>query len=234
MPRKAKSKILEYQNACCALFDLFTEDELEIIMKHGIPQRLRKGDVLYNEGDTPSYLFCLIEGKVKITKMGASGRHQIVRMAKPVDYLGYRAAFANQQYVTKATAFENSLVVKIPIGILMHLMPQNGKVCWFFLQRLAIGLGNADARIVNLTQKHVQGRLAEALLFLKTSYGLEEDGCTLSVYLSREELSNLSNMTTANAIRTLSLFAQEKLVAVDGKKLKLIDIPALERLSKIG
>ena len=71
-------------------------------------------------------------------------------------------------------------------------------------------------------------------LFLKDSYGLEEDNCTLSIYLSREDLANLSNMTTANAIRTLSVFAQERIIAIDGRKIKLIDVAKLEKISLLG
>ena len=92
----------------------------------------------------------------------------------------------------------------------------------------------SDERTVNLTQKHIRGRLAESLLFLRDSYGLEEDGCTLSIYLSREDLANLSNMTTSNAIRTLSGFASEHLVAIDGKKIKLINEEELEKISRMG
>ena len=92
----------------------------------------------------------------------------------------------------------------------------------------------ADERTVSLTQKHIRGRLAESLLFLKESYGLEEDGSTLSIYLSREDLANLSNMTTSNAIRTLSQFATEHLIAIDGRKIKLIDEEKLKKISKIG
>lgn len=99
---------------------------------------------------------------------------------------------------------------------------------------MAIDLGVADRRTVNLTQKHIRGRLAESLLFLKECYGLEEDQSTLSIYLSREDLANLSNMTTSNAIRTLSIFAQEKLIAIDGRKIKLIDEEGLRKISRIG
>ena len=89
-------------------------------------------------------------------------------------------------------------------------------------------------RTVNLTQKHIRGRLAESLLFLKDSYGLEEDGATLSIYLSREDLANLSNMTTSNAIRTLSTFVAERIIAIDGRKIKLIDEDKLKKISKMG
>ena len=104
----------------------------------------------------------------------------------------------------------------------------------FFIRQLSKDLGVADERTVNLTQKHIRGRLAESLLFLKENYGLEEDGSTLSIYLSREDLANLSNMTTSNAIRTLSQFAAEKLIAIDGRKIKLIDEEKLKKISKIG
>ena len=71
-------------------------------------------------------------------------------------------------------------------------------------------------------------------LFLKENYGVEGDGCTLSIYLSREDMANLSNMTTSNAIRTLSLFAQEKMIAIDGRKIKIINEEALRKTSEIG
>ena len=92
----------------------------------------------------------------------------------------------------------------------------------------------ADERTVNLTQKHLRGRLAESLLFLKESYGVEEDGCTLSIFLSREDLANLSNMTTSNAIRTLSQFAAEHLIIIDGRKIKIIDEETLLKINKVG
>ena len=63
---------------------------------------------------------------------------------------------------------------------------------------------------------------------------LEEDGSTLSIYLSREDLANLSNMTTSNAIRTLSNFATERLITIDGRKIKIIDEEKLKKISKIG
>jgi CRP-like cAMP-binding protein len=95
-------------------------------------------------------------------------------------------------------------------------------------------LGGSDTKIVTLTQKHIRGRLAEALLFLKDHYGMEEDGSTLSIYLSREDLANMSNMTTSNAIRTLSSFANEKMIVIDGKKIKIIEEEELRKISKLG
>ena len=104
----------------------------------------------------------------------------------------------------------------------------------FFIRELSTDLGIADERVVNLTQKHIRGRLAESLIFLMDSYGFEEDGATISIYLSREDLANLSNMTTSNAIRTLSNFADERIISLDGRKIKIHDADLLRKISRIG
>lgn len=110
----------------------------------------------------------------------------------------------------------------------------NNKLAIFFIKLLAVEVGLSDQRTINLTQKHIRGRLAESLIFLRDNYGLEEDGATLSIYLSREDLASMSNMTTSNAIRTLSTFAKENIIAIDGKKIKIIDNEVLERINNIG
>jgi len=102
------------------------------------------------------------------------------------------------------------------------------------LTKLAKELGFSNSRTVTLTQKHIRGRLAESIILLKYKYGMEPDGATVRAYLSREDLANLSNMTTSNAIRTLSSFVTEKVIAIDGRKLKILDIQKLERISKLG
>jgi CRP-like cAMP-binding protein len=87
---------------------------------------------------------------------------------------------------------------------------------------------------VNLTQKHIRGRLAETLLTLKQTYGMDEDGVTIAMYMAREDLANMSNMTTSNAIRTLSQFASEGIISLDGRKIKLLDESELTRISRLG
>ena len=197
-------------------------------------RNFRKNELVYGEGDIPSHLLCLLSGKVKIYKDGVGGRSQIVRVVNAVEYFGYRAAFSDENYVTAAAAFEPSVIASIPIGLIRQLIMRNPQLAWFFVQRLAIALGKSDARTVNLTQKHIRGRLAESILFLKESYGMEDDGKTLSACLSREDMANLSNMTTSNAIRHLCAFAQEKLIALDGRRIKILDESALQRISRMG
>ena len=197
-------------------------------------QKFKKNEVIYCEGEKPTHLMCLLSGKVKIYKDGVGGRCQIIRVIKDKEYFAYRAYFAEEDFVTAAAAFEPCTICFIPMGTITELIRQNAELAMFFIRQLSVDLGVADERTVSLTQKHIRGRLAESLIFLKDTYGVEEDGCTLSIYLSREDLANLSNMTTSNAIRTLSNFANEMLIIIDGRKIKIIEEDRLRKISKIG
>jgi len=66
-----------------------------------------------------------------------------------------------------------------------------------------------------------------------TGYKIDDEA-TINVYLSREDIANLSNMTTSNAIRTLSTFASEGVISIDGRKIKILDKVRLDRVSKLG
>lgn len=216
------------------LWQPLTQEQKEILAKDFTIQKYKKNENIYCEGETPNYLMCLLSGKVKIYKDGVGGRSQIIRVIKSHEYFAYRAYFAEENYVTAAAAFEPCTICLIPMPTIVKLIQENPELSMFFIKQLSKDLGISDERTVSLTQKHIRGRLAESLLFLKDTYGVEEDQCTLSIYLSREDLANLSNMTTSNAIRTLSNFAAEKLIIIDGRKIKLIEEEKLKRISKIG
>lgn len=216
------------------IWDILTENQRELLKVHASVHHFKKNQMIYSEGDKPRSLMCLLKGKVKIFKEGVGGRSQIIRMIRPIQYFGYRAYFARENYLTCALAFESTAVCMIPMKIISDLVRVNPNLAQFFIRQLSIDLGIADERTVNLTQKHVRGRLAEALLFLIDSYGLEEDGATISIYLAREDLANLSNMTTSNAIRTLSIFVSERIIALDGRKIKVIDEDKLRKISELG
>ena len=216
------------------LWQPLTETQREYLAKNFTIQKYKKNETIYCEGETPMHLMCLLSGKVKIYKDGVGGRSQIIRVIKDKEYFAYRAYFAQENFVTAAAAFEPCTICLVPMPVISELIKENTDLAMFFIKQLSIDLGISDERTVNVTQKHIRGRLAESLLFLKDTYGVEEDQCTLSIYLSREDLANLSNMTTSNAIRTLSNFATEKLIIIDGRKIKIIDEDRLKKISKIG
>lgn len=233
-PRKTLTKEAAVQQIP-ELWNLLNEEERERLTRVLTIETFKKNQIIYREGDPPRKLLCVIAGKVKIYRNGVCRRSQIIRVIKPVQYFGYRAYLAGEsEYVTAAAAFEPATLCEFDMGVVLDILNHNNRLAMFFNRMMAIDLGIADRRTVNLTQKHIRGRLAESLLFLKDHYGVEEDQATLSIYLSREDLANLSNMTTSNAIRTLSHFAQERLIAIDGRKIKLIEEEGLRKISRLG
>ena len=217
-----------------SIFSILTPEQKEILQSGLTAAFYKKGDYIFKEGDKTTGLICLSEGKVKVFKEGVGGREQIVRLAKPIGFIGYRALFADEHHQASAVAIEDSTVCSVDRETLYILLRMNSELSLSIIKAFATELGFSYFRTVTLTQKHIRGRLAESLLFLKDTYGFEKDDKTLKVYLSREDIANLSNMTTSNAIRTLSAFSSEGIIAIDGRKIRILDITKLERISELG
>ncbi len=216
------------------LWSILDHGEKRLIADNFTIHEFKKNQIIYAENENPEFLWCLLKGKVKKYKDGVGGRQQILRLIRPVQYFGYRAYFAGEPYVSTSAAFEPSVLGTLPMELVSELITKNNKIAWFFIHELSRNLGNSDSRIVNLTQKHIRGRLAEALIVMRDNYGYEDDNMTLKIYMSREDLANLSNMTTSNAIRTLSGFVNEHLLVVDGRSIKILNENQLRKISKFG
>lgn len=210
------------------------DEQFAMLKEHLQISRFRKNDVIYKNEGIPTEALCLISGKVKIYKEGIGGKSQIIRVIKPIEFFGFRAYFAEEIYKTAAMALENCIVAHFPMGVLMKMLNKNFNIGFFFIKYLSVEIGKSDDRTVNLTQKHIRARLAEGLMFLKDAYGMEEDDKTLDIQLSREDLANLCNMTTSNAIRTLSAFAQEGLIKLDARKIRLLQEEEITKIAELG
>ena len=216
------------------LWEILTPEEKKKVSEVFVVRQFKKNQIIYAEHDTPEYLYCLLTGKAKMYKDGIGGRQQILRLYRPIQYFGYRAYFAGEPYVSSVAAVEAASIGIIPMDLVKEIIDENIQVAWFFIHELSRNLGGSDTKIVNLTQKHIRGRLAEALILLVDNYGLEDDGETLNIYMAREDIANLSNMTTSNAIRALSAFTNEKIITVDGRRIKILDYNTLKKISKFG
>ncbi len=215
-------------------WSLLNEKEQQKLQGNLTVASFKKNELIYREGESPDHLLGVVSGKVKIYRDGVGGRSQIIRVLRPGEYFGYRASLAREPYVTAAAAFEQTTLCCIPMTLINDLLAQNNRLARFFIAELATDLGISDRRTVSLTQKHVRGRLAESLLYLKDVYGLDEEDKSLGIHLTREDLASLSNMTTSNAIRTLSTFANEGLVAIKGKNIIITNEKELAHISHCG
>ncbi|MDR2009766.1 MAG: Crp/Fnr family transcriptional regulator [Bacteroidales bacterium] len=216
------------------IFSKLSAENKELLLENTEIKVYKKNELVFLENTKPLCLICLLDGKVKIFKEGAGGRDQIIRLSRPGGFIGYRALFAGQNYHASAVAIENSVACMIEKNALFAVMKEDPNLTFEILRSLATELGFSNMRTVSLTQKHIRGRLAESLLFLIDTYGYYEDGATIKALLSRDDIASLSNMTTSNAIRTLSTFASEKVIALEGRRIKVLDLKMLQKISNIG
>ena len=216
------------------LWSTLTEEERAVVNAHVEVVRYAKNEIIHYDGDESRYMWMLLRGKVRIYKEGIGQRQQIIRLLKPYDIFGYRACLVHEAYNSSASAFESCTVYRLERELFCQLVEHNNALCYQVMLMMAKDLAFSEIQTVNLTQKHIRGRLAESLLLLKKNYGFEQDGKTLAMLLPREDLANMSNMTTSNAIRTLSQFAQEGILELEGKHIKIMDEKTLEKISRRG
>ncbi len=217
-----------------SIFKWLSPADKEAIDQHHDVAYFRKGDIIVSEGDRTNGLVCLASGKAKVFRVGAGGREQIIRMLRPQNFISYRSLFSENQYPFTVAALEDSTIVIFGKHILSKILKQNADLAIKFIKVISEELLSSNNRLISLTQKHVRGRIAESILLLRDTYGSEADGKTLRVLLTREDLAHLSNMTTSNAIRTLSNFVTEKLIEMDGRKIMILNITRLEAISESG
>lgn len=191
-----------------------------------------KKEKVFQAGDFPECLMILLTGKVREYIGSANQKPQIVRLVAPGEFFSYLPILSHSMYSTSATAIEPSCICKVRREALMRVLNQNNQICMYFLARMSSMLEIARYRQVVLTQKHVRGRMADALLTLKARFGTESDGKTLGVILSREDISNISSMTTANAIRTIRQLTKEGVIATHGKRIIIEDEVALIHIAE--
>ena len=217
-----------------SLWEPMTEQQRQFFLCHMQIFEFDKDKTVLNIGDTPIYLMYLVEGYMKVYAQGVDERMQVIHMVEPGSFFGCGNSFFDRPYQFCVKSGVQSKAVAIPLNIIYHLIWENPSIAIVFIKELSALLGTSLSHTIAMTQKHIRGRLADSLLALADKYGMEADGSTLSIYLSRQDLASLSNMTTSNAIRTLSAFAQEGILELKGRRIRFINREKLERISELG
>jgi CRP-like cAMP-binding protein len=211
-----------------------SQEEKELLDHHHQVINFRKGEIIEGPESKLRAPVCLASGKAKVFRIGAGNREQIIKMLRPLNFISYRPLFSDTNSIFSAVAIEESAVVVFERNSLNKILKQNAEMAVRFMRAMSDDLLFSNNRLVSLTQKHVRGRVAESILLLRDTYGVEADGRTLRVVISREDLAHLSNMTTSNAIRTLSGLVSEKILDTAGRKIIILNSDRLEKISESG
>ena len=207
-------------------------DKMEEINAIKICSTIKKGDTIFREGSYASGVFCINTGKIKLSMFGDEGKEQIVRMAKPGDIIGYKALLSGDRYSATASALEDCNVCFIPREIFLLILQKDASLSFEMMKLLSNELKKAEEKITHLAQKPVRERVAETILFLKETYGVDAEN-NVNVTLSREEIANLVGTATETAIRLLSEFNKDHIIELSGKKIKILNLNKLVKTANL-
>ena len=180
-----------------------SNDELVRISNCKISRIVKKGEFIFEEGDTLKGIYCIREGICKLTKLSSNGKDQIIKLVVKGELLGQRSLINDESVNLSAVALNDMELCFIPRAEIMNDLHDNPEFSFDLLKQMAQGLKEADNLIVNMAQKSVRQRLAETLIYINNSFGIKSDG-TLSVLLSREDFANIIGTATESTIRVLS------------------------------
>lgn len=212
-------------------FKTLTNEELEAFSDHKTTLIIKKGENLMTEGNTINGLYCIKNGKGKLTKLNTNGKEQIIKFIKGGDLLGHRSLLSEELVGLNAIALEDMHVCFIPKGDILDTIKENNQFSLNLMKNISHQLNEANMLISQMAQKPVKDRLAETLLHLEEVFGIDNEGF-IDVILTREEIANTIGTATESAIRLLSNLKKDGVIDLHGKRIKISSKSGLKNISE--
>lgn len=216
-------------------FDIFkglSVTELDLLHQTMSCSSYKRGTIIYHEGSRINGTYVVVSGILKIYKTGFDGKEQIIRFAKEGDLIGFRSVISDELACTTAKVINDTVLCYLPGEELTHLIKGSPEFAMNLMKLTCRELGESNKYLTDIAQKTVRERLAEILLLLMDTFDVEEDG-TLKISLTREEIANMVGTATESVIRLLSEFKNDKLIELNGRKVKLLNIPKLIKIGNV-
>ncbi len=214
------------------LFRKLPPDELEKIEYEKTVHFYKKNNIIYREGNRINGFYCVHSGVVKLYKTGLEGKEQIIRFAKAGNIIGYRSILSGELACTTAKTIEDTVACFISGTKLIEMVNKHAPFAMELMKLTCKELGESNKYILDIAQKTVRERLAEILLLLVDGFGLDDENI-LQISLTREELSNMVGTATESVIRLLSEFKADKVIELKGRKIKILNLEQLQKISNI-
>lgn len=220
---KCESCIIKEFNALKSL----TRDELVRISVCKTGKIYKKGEVIFEEGETLNGVYCVKDGVCKLTKLSENGKDQVVKLVVKGGLLGKRSLVTDQVTNLSAVALNDMEMCFIPKSEIIADLSRNTNFTMDVLKTMANDLKDSDDSLVNMAQQSVKRRMAEILLYLHDNFGVDNENY-LSIVLSREDYAGIVGTATESAIRILSQFKKDGIISTSGKRIKIEDYNALK------
>jgi CRP-like cAMP-binding protein len=187
----------------------------------------RAKDCIFREGGYVEGIYFIQHGNVKIVSKGVDKKEQIVRLATDGQVLGHRGD-GDDKYPVSAVALSDTVVCFIDNNTLNNAFMNNPKLAINLMMFYSRELRKVEIRMKYLMQMNIREKVAEALLLIKEVFGMDQKTKILNVFLSQQEISDMTGMPKNNVCRELNKFEKDKLIIKNGNSsIKLIDVQGL-------
>jgi CRP-like cAMP-binding protein len=211
-----------------SIFCKLEEESLSDISQHKIMNAFKRGQVLFHEGNPAFGVYCISQGKVKLTKTSENGKETMLRIAGPGDLIGFQHIVQNGINDVTATALEETKICFLDRVFLQKLVKEENSCAMELLTHVARDMTTLQDRVNGFQSKNVRERVAYMLLDLAERYGSDsKEGRRLGIQLSREDMASMLGVATETLIREISQLRDEGVIDQDGKTLILVDKASL-------
>jgi CRP/FNR family transcriptional regulator len=212
----------------CFLCKHCITDWKEIIAIKNKTLFLKKGTLIFKEGDPMEGIYFLTEGSVKVHKQWGEQRELIIRFAKAGDVLGHRGLGGNQLFPVSATCLEDSKACYIPNNFLETILLTNPAFTYRLMQVYASELQKAEKRMHDLALMEVKGRIALALLEIANLFGTDREKY-IGIPISRQDIASYAGTTYETVFKFFTNLTDD-IITSTGKRIKINNIIALQDL----
>ncbi|HET9227844.1 MAG TPA: Crp/Fnr family transcriptional regulator [Thermoanaerobaculia bacterium] len=217
------------------LFEGFAPAESERVLAAAAPRVLRKGEVLFREGEPAAALYLVESGRIKLTQLTGEGGDVIMRYLAPGDAFAAVALFERSTYPVTARATERTRVRAWPREVLPGVVREHPRFEANLLRIVSSHTREALSRVRELATEPVAQRLARALLRLAKQIGRgEADGSVVVERITQQEIAEISGASLYTVSRTLADWEKEKIVETGRQRFRIRDEAALARISEPG
>jgi CRP-like cAMP-binding protein len=209
-----------------ALFDEFSDVELETLAGSSRDLELKRGDVLFREGDDAHELYVVTGGRVAMSNRSFDGRESVVSLMERGDAFGEMPLFDALGRSAEARALEISTVVEIPYDPIRTAYEARPALLWSAVALLAGRIRNMDSVLADSVFLDVTGRTAKRLLELAG----DDDEFLLPV--TQEELAGMVGASRERVNKAIASFVRLGWIAQSERRYTITDREQLTRRAR--
>lgn len=205
------------------------DEQLDAIATIAIAKSYHKGEVIFVEGEEGSGFFVVKSGRVKVFKLSAEGKEQILEFFGAGEHFAEVPAFDGECFPASATAIEKTELLFFERTTFLALLAQQPKIAINMLAVFARHLRRFARLIEDLSLKEVPGRLAAYLLYLSER---SEHPNHVELDITKTQLASLLGTISETLSRVFAKLSQEGLISIQGSRIRLLNPEGLKILSE--